>query len=327
MRPQLAACLSLLLACGPSLSLVPPSVGEAFPDPEPVVLQGLDDGEQPLEFRLLPGDVVTFRSEASEVREVTGLVVDASGALRVPVAGSVEVGGKTLAEAEQLVQTAVRRFERFAVVSLSLTQPDGHRATTNGALANPGSFVLRPQMRLAELVALAGGPRLAPDGEAGLVSADIASARLVREGVTLPISLERALLGDPRHNVHVRAGDVLFVPSVRVKHIAVLGLVGQPKSFPFRPGLRLTEALALAGGTTADADAGDLRIIRGDQANPRVYVASLSAIVAGESPDVQLQAGDVVFVTEHWFATATNVLNRVAPLLTAASVGNSLIPR
>jgi polysaccharide biosynthesis/export protein len=119
----------------------------------------------------------------------------------------------------------------------------------------------------------------------------------------------------------------LFVPSVRLGHVAVLGLVGQPKSFPFRPGLRLTEALALAGGTTADADGGDLRIIRGDRTSPRVYVASLSAIVAGESPDVELQAGDVVFVTEHWFATATNVLNRLAPLLTAASVGNSLIPR
>ncbi len=327
MRLQLAAWFSLLLACSPSLPLLPPPVGAAFPDPEPVVLEGLDDGDRPLELRLLPGDVLAFRSESSEVRELTGLVVDETGLLRVPLAGSVEVGGKTLAEAEQLVQTAVRRLERFAVVSLSLTQPDGHRATTNGALVNPGSFVLRPQMRLAELVALAGGPRLASDGDASLVSADVASARLVREGLTLPVSVERALLGDPRHNVRVRPGDVLFVPSVRVRHVAVLGLVGQPKSFPFRPGLRLTEALALAGGTTADADAGDLRIIRGDQTSPRVYVASLSAIVAGESPDVQLQAGDVVFVTEHWFATATNVLNRLAPLLTAASVGNSLIPR
>ena len=326
MRITLAACVSLLLACGPSLSAVPPSLGAAFPEPEPVLLEGVDDAQQAIEFRLLPGDVVSFRSESSEVREAAGLVVDASGVLHVPLAGSVEVGGRTLAEAEQLVQTAVRRLERFAVVSLSLTQPDGHRATTNGALVSPGSFVLRPQMRLAELVALAGGPKLAPEGEASL-SADLASARLVRDGVALPISLERALLGEPRHNVQVRAGDVLFVPSVRVRQIAVLGLVGQPKSFPFRAGLRLTEALALAGGTTADADAGDLRIIRGDLENPRVYVASLSAIVAGESPDVQLQAGDVVFVTEHWFATATNVLNRVAPLLTAASVGNSLIPR
>jgi polysaccharide export outer membrane protein len=88
--------------------------------------------------------------------------------------------------------------------------------------------------------------------------------------------------------------------------------------------MRLTEVLAAAGGSTQDADNADVRVIRGSLASPRVYRASLKALVAGQGGDVELAAGDVVFVTEHWFATTTNLINRLVPALGASALGVSV---
>jgi polysaccharide export outer membrane protein len=106
--------------------------------------------------------------------------------------------------------------------------------------------------------------------------------------------------------------------------VSVLGEVRHAASVRFRPGFRLTDALALAGGTSKDADEADVRIIRGPLSGPRVYRASLEDIVDGRSPDVELAPGDVVFVTEHWFASTTDVLRRLSPLIAAMAVAAAL---
>jgi protein involved in polysaccharide export with SLBB domain len=122
----------------------------------------------------------------------------------------------------------------------------------------------------------------------------------------------------------MRAGDVVVVPAARNERVSVLGEVRQPRVLPFHPGLRATEAIALAGGTTQDADDADVRILRGPLSSPHVYRADLKALLRGEAKDVELMKGDVVFVTEHWLATTGHVLQRLTPLLAATAVGLTL---
>ena len=94
----------------------------------------------------------------------------------------------------------------------------------------------------------------------------------------------------------------------------------------YRPGIRLTEALASAGGITLDADDNDVRVIRGPLADPLVYKWSLEKLTKDRSGDVELAPGDVVFVSEHWVASMGEVINRVAPLLTVlTSVVNTYL--
>ncbi|MBS2023732.1 MAG: hypothetical protein JST92_15110, partial [Deltaproteobacteria bacterium] len=59
---------------------------------------------------------------------------------------------------------------------------------------------------------------------------------------------------------------------------------------------------------------------RGSFAHPKLYRASFRDTRNGSAPDVLLEAGDGVFVPDHWYATATEVLARLAPLIGAASV-------
>jgi hypothetical protein len=42
----------------------------------------------------------------------------------------------------------------------------------------------------------------------------------------------------------------------------------------------------------------------------------LRDVVDGDSSDVELAAGDIVYVTQEWTASAGEVLNRISPILT-----------
>src|SRR5262249_40248279 len=102
--------------------------------------------------------------------------------------------------------------------------------------------------------------------------------------------------------------------------VAVLGQVGRPVMLPLHRGMRLTEALGAAGGVTTDGSRNDIRIVRGPAEMPTVYQASLADIADGEQHDVELTAGDTVFVTDSFVEDASEVFGVVAPLFSLALV-------
>jgi polysaccharide export outer membrane protein len=216
--------------------------------------------------------------------------------------------------------TALRARDRFVEVGLSFADNAGRRASVVGAVEHPGEFGIRPTTRLADLLALSGGPRF-DKGDGELTDlADLGGGSVVRAGKALPISIPRAMAGDPRHNVFVRAGDLVFVPPAKGTRVSVLGSVHHPRTVPFRAGLRLTEAIAMAGGTSEWGDEADIRVVRGPLSQPRVYRADLKKLWRGDATDVVLAPGDVVLVTEHWFGSVTAVLQRLTPFLAGAAL-------
>ena len=126
------------------------------------------------------------------------------------------------------------------------------------------------------------------------------------------------MFGDPRHNIRVRSGDHLYVPAARGRTITVLGEVRSPRIVPYGYGMRLTQAIALAGGLGPDAHRKDIRVVRGDLAAPRVYQTDIRALVDGEGPDVELAPGDIVYVTRTGVANVRDALASIAPILSMA---------
>lgn len=331
-RPARFTVVGLLLLAASvnscRLALPPPPVRPVETDPleQAVVAEPAGvPSDLPSPFLLHAGDVLRLRSVSRAPLEVERLVVDAAGAVSIPMAGNVTVGGLSLPRAEHLVEEAMHEFDRYARVQLSLVESAGQAATVVGAVARPGRYPLSPGLRLAELLALAGGPKTSEVDSELVDAADVAAGRLVREGEPLPVSMTRALQGERGHNVWVRAGDLLYLPPARGRRISVLGEVKSARSLVFRPGLRLSEALAMAGGPTRDADDTDVRLLRGPLSAPRVYSASLRAFTRGEAPDVLLAAGDIVFVTEHWFAGVAEVLRRLTPLIAVGALTSAVV--
>jgi len=266
-------------------------------------------------FRLQPGDVLSLKTISPAPLEVPRLSVDDAGFLHAPLTGAIEVAGTSLEEAEALLQERLRRYDRFGIVSLSVVEPAGHRASVLGAVVRPGTYILGGPTRVTDLLAMAGGVSR-NDGDAESVElGDLDAARVLRAGEPLPISIPRAFAGDPRHNVLLAPSDVLFVPSFQGAAVRVLGEVKHSRLVPWRPGLRLSEVLAQAQGMNDEADEADVRVVRGPLSAPRLYRASVRALIQGRATDVELARGDIVFVTKHWFASATDVLQRLLPLL------------
>ncbi|MBS2023077.1 MAG: SLBB domain-containing protein, partial [Deltaproteobacteria bacterium] len=293
---SMVVLVSFVCACR-SIPTAPSQAEEdpEFSKPTAVVLPGLASDPAPDET-LMAGDVVSVHTVSVSPIDVPDLVVDAAGSLHVPVAGAVKVAGLTLEAATQAVAEKLHRYDERAQVHLHLANPTGHRATVAGTVATPGVFALTPGMRLSELLLKAGGPlhQISEGEEVDL--ADLEGARLVRNGVALPVSIVKAMEGDLKHNVLVHPSDMLVVPAARGQRVSVLGYVKTPRVIPFRSGLRLSDALTMAGGVaTWESDTSDIRIIRGSFAHPKLYRASFRDTRNGSAPDALLEAGDVVF--------------------------------
>jgi protein involved in polysaccharide export with SLBB domain len=135
----------------------------------------------------------------------------------------------------------------------------------------------------------------------------------------VPVSLALAITGDPRHNVRVRPGDHLYVPPELDGLVSVLGEVHAARVMPYRAGLRLTLALAFAGGTTRDADRGEIIVVRGDHSAPSVYVARLDDLLEGRGADPVLAPGDVVYVGATGLSKLRDVMAAIAPAVSVAA--------
>lgn len=319
MNPIQCACWASVLLGG----CVRLPTAPTLPSDEPAFVsvsnarEGMDD-VAPSPLTVLPGDVLSVRAFSAEEATYDGLVVDEEGNVHLPLVGAVLVGGQPLPEAESRIQQAMRQIDTVVRVALTIASPDGHHVTVLGAVRSPRRVLVRPGMRMTDLLAEVEGPAETTEtpGIATGPVADLSGARLVRDGRTLPISLVRAMEGDPRHNVRVRPGDHLYVPNARDNAVVILGAVSGPRVIAHREGIRLTEALARAGGLAERGDRADIHIVRGPLEQPLVYRASLRAIVNGSRSDVVLASGDVVYVTEEWTAHVGEVVSRVASILT-----------
>jgi polysaccharide export outer membrane protein len=301
-------------ACAPAMPAVPATPDDDAPFVQAAVVQpGLDESAAEPPDTLSSGDVLAARFTGSPELDQPQTTLDRSGRIHLPLLGDLDIAGRTLTEAEAVIQAELQKYEKFTRVSLTLVDGRGRFATVTGAVERPGNVPLVGDARVADVLAAVGGPRFATTEDRFVPIGDVDGARVVRNGVALPVDVRRAMAGDRRHNVRIRTRDVLYVPPALTSRIAVLGNVDRPRTVAYYPGMRLTEALAYAGGLHRNADAEDVRVIRGGYRNPRIYATSIKELFAGVRPDVVLAPGDIVYISEHWFATVGGVLERIIP--------------
>lgn len=314
--------LGLLAGCA-SLPVPPATPGVAAATKR---LGMADDSAQLDVVRAGDTITITVANAAEQQPTQTSGIVDARGQLHVATRSDVPVAGLTLEQAEDRVETVLRRRDRFAQVELGFAKRTGQQVSVVGAVKRPGRVELTPAMRVADLIAASGG-LLALTLQHGAVTfewADVERSVVLRDGLALPISLREALRATPGHNVRLRAGDLVYVPFAAEHTVAVLGQVRQPTVLPYHSGLRLTEALAAANGVVSrDGDNGDIRIVRGPADKPVVYQASLAAIAEGEQHDTVLAPGDTVFVEDSFLEDMTEVFNVILPVFTFGVIAAS----
>lgn len=165
--------------------------------------------------------------------------------------------------------------------------PEGYQnALVLGEVRNPGSYTVREQTRILDLLAAAGGTTDRAGEE----------LTLIRNGETLVIdlgALERLGL----QNEKVLPGDVFYV-SEGNRQVLVLGEVARPGAYQFKKGDRLLDAIALAGGLTDDAWEEQISLTRQTGAGTQVFSVDFRELMSNRflADNKALQGGDVIIV-------------------------------
>ena len=238
-----------------------------------------------------PGDSIRVRVYEEE-RLSGSYSVTPDGRVDLPWVGKVNVAGLGAQQIADLVES--RYADGFLVSPQVVVQVDSYGSQPVQLLGNikkPGTYFLRGETDLVDLLAQAGG--VAEDDQLSTYEVKIKRAHTANEA-PLVVSLDRLMhLGEG--NLGIEAGDVVHITRGRV--VFVSGQVTQPGPVAWREGLTITQLLSAAGGPQRTANLRKALVLRGDQ---RIHI-SIRDIQRGRVADFTILPEDQVIIEESAF--------------------------
>jgi polysaccharide biosynthesis/export protein len=127
-----------------------------------------------------------------------------------------------------------------------------------GEVAKPGRYPLATNMRVEDLVRVAGGLKRSADPESADLTRFAASNAPSGTNQRLEVKLAAAVSGDASEDVPLRNGDVLTIRQIPQWNdlgatVRVRGEVQHPAAYGIEPGEKLSSILQRCGGFTAQA--------------------------------------------------------------------------
>ena len=207
---------------GPSVSarggntLPPPPSGQAGVrgklrlDPPPNVDAG--------PYTIGVGDVVVLSTPSTQgtAAELAGLLaaqnsrngytVQDDGSINIPDVGRVRIVDLTVDEAETLLFQKLVESQLDPTFSLEISEFNSRRVSIGGGVGRPGVLPI-------SLIPLTLGEALAASGSVSTADIDLSSVRIYREGTMYQIPLEDLYARNDLQNLHLLAGDSIFVDS------------------------------------------------------------------------------------------------------------------
>jgi len=191
------------------------------------------------DYVLGPGDGVSIDIWGGVAQRLQR-VVDPSGRLALPEAGTVQVAGKTLGDVQRLVQAALRTQFHEVEADVSLSRIRSVRVYVVGEVENPGPYDISSLSTPLNALYAAGGPN---------TRGSLRHLQLYRgKDLVQEVDAYDLLV----HGVHadlarIQSGDTIRVPGIGAE-VTVGGMVMHPGIYELRNESSLAEALELAGG-------------------------------------------------------------------------------
>jgi polysaccharide biosynthesis/export protein len=186
-----------------------------------------------------PGDSLSLNLWGG-VSQRLARTVDREGRVLLPEVGAVLVSGRTLAEVQETVQSALRTQFRHVSADVSLQRLRTVRVYVVGEVASPGGYDISSlSTPLNALFAAGGVTQLG-----SLRRLEHYRGKQLVEEVDAYDLLLRGIRGDAHR---IETGDSLRVPPVGPT-VTVDGMVRRPASYELRREKNLREVLDLAGG-------------------------------------------------------------------------------
>jgi protein involved in polysaccharide export with SLBB domain len=221
----------------------------------------------------------------------------------------------TVNRGEQVIELDLTAFLKKGDISRNiLLQPEdtivvakqemGHTALVLGEVNKPGATPLKADMTVREVMAAAGG--VTPQ-------ADTLKIVIKHTGTSesVPVDYAKALQGDPSADIIVMSGDTVYVPKAEDAYFIVQGGVNQPGRYPWRLGMTIDEATALAGGFNRDAKMDNIELVHRDGDKVTSEKVNLINARKGTEPMAIVRPMDTVVVpmrkTSEWAQILTGI--------------------
>jgi polysaccharide export outer membrane protein len=245
--------------------------------------------------------------DAEEVTTTAPIRIDARGNITLPMIGRVHAAGLTTEQLADLLEEHLKHYLQHPDVSVYLVETRSQPVSVLGAVQSPGVHQLEGHKTLFEVISLAGGIRQ----DAGY---SIKITRRIEWGrIPLPDAKDdptgrysiasvniKSIMDaqNPAENIEIKPEDVISVPKGQL--VYVIGTVRKPGGFVLGEDQHLSalQILSLAEGLDRFANARKARIMRpipGSDTRTEIPI-DLKALLAGKTPDVPLQANDLLFV-------------------------------
>lgn len=217
------------------------------------------------------------------------------GTISYPLLGNIPALGLSVRELEARVRDLLAE-DYLVSPQVSVFVKEYAKVSVLGQVRQPGSYELKGQVTLMQVIALAGGFT-----ETGNPSQVKVIRKSQDKEETLDIDTTRITEKAERsQDIVLHPGDVVFIPEYG--RISVLGQVNNPGSYILKKDLTVLEAIALAGGFTKIAALDGTQVIRQEAQKKRIFKVKVSAIMKGnKSFDILLLPGDTVVVPESFF--------------------------
>jgi protein involved in polysaccharide export with SLBB domain len=201
---------------------------------------------------------------------------------------------------------SVARLQNGDVVFVPAAQ---RRAVVRGPVRRPGIYELRQGEQLRALLRLAGGPL--PEAELSRAQIDRVTPEAWRDSlpgqgrVTVDVAVG-ALLADSTRDVRVADADTLTLFALsnrRGNEVAIDGRgIVRPGRYEYRPGMRVSDLLAAAGGLTPEAylDNALLTRTRPDSVRVALRFAPAGALRHVAADDLELRPLDDLAIRSVW---------------------------
>ena len=300
-----------------------------------------------------------LRVDIFNVPEYSGeFYVLGDGSINLPVVGSIPLQGLTVQKASSVLTSYFSRYVKRPIVTISVLAPRPVQFAIAGEVTRAGSYTIpfTPENRkfpsISQAIQLAGGTtqtanlrqvqvRRAATGriinvnlfdvlQRGNTAQDIT----LRDGDTIYIARSESVSASDRLRL---SGSNLANQDATVK-VAILGEVGKPGTYTLRGETgaatggstparvtppTLTEAIKIAGGSTASADLSRIRVRRNTRtgAGQTVPINLMSLLQSGDfGQDIILQDGDTILLP-----TATEINSVNSSLVAASNLGPQAI--
>ena len=140
------------------------------------------------------------------------------------------------------------------------------------------------------------GEKNAPTAETEKPAEKFVTASQANDSNYINIKISELLTGKKESNPNILDGDIVTV--LEAQPIYIIGGVSNPKQISSRLQITLTRAIDSAGGLAKNADAKKITIFRREGGATKIIEADLDKIKAKQADDINLQAFDIVEVTQ-----------------------------